>query len=544
METQPQTVLQPPSANSTRPKGGAGWPGRLAWPVFTVVVLGLCWGLAGVWPDKRGSNFHLLAGLASVFCLGLALRLGMLAPRPPGASQTGEIPAPGGSLPGAGETDGLTGLANRRCFANRLGDALVEAERSGRSMVALLVDIHGFSTINDAHGIDVGDEVLRAVAARLRRVLRSGNGARKVIDLVARLDGNTFGLVIDPGGGAFNCDGLAKRVLGTLAVPMEIAGRTLKLRAVMGSVIFDAAHESGGHVLGEAELALYAAKAEGPETHVLWSRPLSDRRRQERALASDLTVALQLGQFVLHYQPIINLEEEAVIGVEALLRWQHPVHGLLAPAAFLDHAEASGLIIPIGNWVIGAALRQIVEWRTLHGHDLVGFVAVNVSARQFDQPELLVEAIATAHREQLPLELLKLEITETTVIRKPEQLRLILAELQALGASISIDDFGVGYSSLSGLSLWDFDTIKIDRSFITGMETERGAEILKTMLGFAAVFKASVVAEGVETDAQRDFLHQNGCRQAQGYLFGKPMDPTTCGNFILRRNQESGRFVF
>jgi diguanylate cyclase (GGDEF)-like protein len=544
METQPQTELQPASANSTTPHNGAGWPGCLSWPVSTVVALGLCWGLAGVWPDEGGSSFPVLAGLASVLCLGLALRLGMLAPRPSGVTQTDEIPAAIGWTPGSGEIDGLTGLANRRCFATRLGDALVEAERSGRSMVALLVDIHGFSTINDAHGIDVGDEVLRAVAARLRRVLRSGNGAREVIDLVARLDGNTFGLVIDPGGGAFSCDGLARRILGTIAAPMEIEGRMLKLRAAMGSVIFDAKHESGGQVLGEAELALDAAKAEGPETHVLWSQPLSDRRRQERALASDLSVALQLGQFVLHYQPIINLEEEVVIGVEALLRWQHPVHGLLAPAAFLDHAEESGLIIPIGNWVIGAALRQIIEWRTLHGHDLVGFVAVNVSARQFDQPDLLIDAIAQANREELPLELLKLEITETTVIRKPEQLRLILAELQALGASISIDDFGVGYSSLSGLSLWDFDTIKIDRSFITGMETERGAEILRTMLGLAAVFKAGVVAEGVETDAQREFLHRNGCRQAQGYLFGKPMDPTTCGNFILRRNQENGRLSF
>jgi len=435
--------------------------------------------------------------------------------------------------------DSLTGLANRRSFAARLRQSLTDAELAEGAIVTLLVDIRAFSSINDAYGVEVGDEVLRAVAGRLRQVLRQGRGGRTSVDLVARMDGNTFGLLVYPGNGKFDCAGLANRVLATIAASIEIAGTIISLGAVMGSVILQARHESGEQILSDAEMALASAKVAGPEAHVQWSQSLSDRRRQERTLAADLRLALQLNQFVLHYQPIVDLHGERVVGVEALLRWQHPVHGLLAPAAFLDQAEATGLIIPIGNWVIMAALRQIAAWQERHKDKLISFVAVNVSGRQFEQPELLVAAVTEAHQAQLPLDLLKLEITETTMIRNPDQVRVTLAELQGLGASISIDDFGTGYSSLSGLGLWDFDTIKIDRSFVNGMETSRGAEILRTMLGFASVFKASVVAEGVETEAQREFLYANGCRQAQGYLFGRPMEPTACGDFILERNKAS-----
>ncbi len=526
--------MSPTPASTSESSADLGSARRLTLAACAVLALGASWGLATLWQDAGGRSFQLLAGLTSLLCLGLVIYLGKVHRQ---RGVTGDLHA----AEIAQGKDSLTGLANRRSFAARLKRSLEDAELAEGAMVALLVDISTFSSINDAHGVDVGDEVLRAVAGRLRQVLRQGRGGRTSVDLVARMDGNTFGLLVYPGNGKFDCAVLANRVLATIAAPIEIAGAIIRLGAVMGSVILHARHESGEQILSDAEMALASAKVEGPEAHIQWSQSLSDRRRRERALASDLKAALQLNQFVLHYQPIVDLQGETVVGVEALLRWQHPVHGLLAPAAFLDQAEASGLIIPIGNWVILAALHQIAAWRERHGGNLITFVAVNVSGRQFERPELLVATVTEAHQAQLPLELLKLEITETTMIRNPDQVRVTLAELQALGASISIDDFGTGYSSLSGLGLWDFDTIKIDRSFVNGMETSRGAEILKTMLGFASVFKASVVAEGVETEAQRDFLHANGCRQAQGYLFGRPMEPSACGDFILARNYAAAR---
>jgi EAL domain-containing protein (putative c-di-GMP-specific phosphodiesterase class I) len=261
--------------------------------------------------------------------------------------------------------------------------------------------------------------------------------------------------------------------------------------------------------------------------------------QRRRALVNDLAGALDRGELLLHYQPIVQIDDGTAIGVEALLRWQHPTMGLLGPGAFLDIAEDTGLIVPIGNWVIGESLRQLAEWRTLYGRDLVGFVSVNASGRQFDHPNLLIDTIAEARRANLPLDRLKLEITEHTMVRNSDELRLILAQLCEQGATVAIDDFGVGYSSLAGLNLWEFDTIKIDRSFFVGMETPRGAEILKTLLQFAHVFRASVVAEGVETEEQRAFLRRHGCRHAQGYLFSKPMDAATCGAYLLRQaNQQ------
>jgi diguanylate cyclase (GGDEF)-like protein/PAS domain S-box-containing protein len=431
--------------------------------------------------------------------------------------------------------DALTGLANRRAFTERLTDALSGMRAANRTLAAILLDIDDFRAINDTYGVHVGDEVLRAVAARLRQAVRHGADARPALDEVARLDGNTFGLIIDAQSGGHDIEPVVERILSALSEPVSVGGIAIHLRASMGSVVAGSSHVTAGQLLRDAELALDAAKARGPGRHVAWAPPLGDQMQRRRALVNDLAGALDRGELLLHYQPIVQIDDGTAIGVEALLRWQHPTMGLLGPGAFLDLAEDTGLIVPIGNWVIGEALRQLTEWRMLYGRDLVGFVSVNASGRQFDHPNLLIDTIADARRANLPLDRLKLEITETTMVRNSDELRLILAQLCEQGATIAIDDFGVGYSSLAGLRLWEFDTIKIDRSFVVGMETPRGADILKTLLQFAHVFRASVVAEGVETEEQRAFLRRHGCRHAQGYLFSKPMDAATCGAYLLRQ---------
>ena len=431
--------------------------------------------------------------------------------------------------------DFLTGLPDRRAFTERLGDLLAELPTLPAGAGILLADLDDFRGLNDAHGVAAGDAVLRAVAARLAALVVADERAEATprLAFAARVAGDAFGLVIE-GADAQGMEDFARALATRLAEPVTTGGTALVPRLSLGGVVATPAHLSAGGLLGEAETALEAAKAAMPGAAIIWSEDLVADRRSYRVVTSELAGAVERGELLLHYQPIVSLDDGTPVGVEALLRWQHPARGLVMPGGFLAEAEQSGLIVPIGNWVIGEALRQLVEWRNIYGRDLAGFVSVNVSGLQFDHPGLLVETIAEARRALLPLDRLKIEITETAMVRNPDELRLILAQLCEQGATIAIDDFGIGYSSISGLGLWSFDTIKIDRSFVSDAGTERGAEVLKTLLHLARTFQANIVAEGVETEDQAAFLRRHGCRLAQGYLYGRPMDPASCGAYLLR----------
>ena len=235
----------------------------------------------------------------------------------------------------------------------------------------------------------------------------------------------------------------------------------------------------------------------------------------------------------MHYQPIFRLGDNRIIGAEALLRWNHPSDGLVAPAAFLPVLEESGLIVPVGSWVLREVVRQMRIWQMLYGRDIIDWVSVNVSARQFNDPDLLLKTLHEIDEGGFPLNRLKLEITESAVMRDPEITRTVLADLQQLGIRVAIDDFGTGYSALGALRHYPVDTIKIDRGFTSRIETEDGKELILALLRIARVYGAEVVAEGIETAAQRDILQEADCGFGQGYLFAKPMDGSFFGAYAL-----------
>jgi EAL domain-containing protein (putative c-di-GMP-specific phosphodiesterase class I) len=290
----------------------------------------------------------------------------------------------------------------------------------------------------------------------------------------------------------------------------------------------------------DLDAALQEAKQRGPNMTRAWEPALTSNVGRRLALLDQLRAALDENQFVLHYQPILRLEGGHVVGAEALLRWNHPSDGLVPPGAFLPVLEQTGLIVPVGCWVLRETVRQMQVWQMLYGRDLLDWVSVNVSARQFNDPSVLLATLAEIRDSGFPLSRLKIEITESAVMRNPEVTRSVLTELQELGIRIAIDDFGTGYSALGALRDYEVDTIKIDRGFTGAIDTSDGKELVLAMLKIARVYGADVVAEGVETVAQRDILRCNGCGYAQGYLFAKPMDGSFFGAFALTHLVETG----
>jgi len=290
----------------------------------------------------------------------------------------------------------------------------------------------------------------------------------------------------------------------------------------------------------DVDVALQEAKARGPNNVKAWEPALTSAVGRRLALLDQLRCALDEGQFVLHYQPILRLDDGRVVGCEALLRWNHPSDGLVAPAAFLPVLEDSGLIVPVGCWVLREAVRQMQVWQMLYGRELLDWVSVNVSARQFNDPSILLATLAEIRDSGFPLSRLKIEITESAVMRNPGITRAVLSELQELGIRIAIDDFGTGYSALGALRDYQVDTIKIDRGFTARIDTPDGKELVLAMLKIARIYGADVVAEGVETAVERDILRRHNCGFGQGYLFAKPMDGSFFGAYALTHLVETG----
>jgi diguanylate cyclase (GGDEF)-like protein/PAS domain S-box-containing protein len=421
--------------------------------------------------------------------------------------------------------DALTGLANRRLFQEHLTLALALAQRHDRLVAVLFLDLDHFKLINDSLGHSVGDALLREIAQRLKSILRDG-------DTVARVGGDEFTIVLQELAARSEAVILAQKVLRVIAEPVEIGGHRLYVTTSIGITIFPDDGDDSETLLRNADTAMYRAKAEGRNRHESSTEELSRSSGERMEIENGLHRAIERGEFELYYQPQIDLRTGAMAGMEALLRWHHPERGLLLPSSFISIAEQGEMIVTIGNWVLREACRHAV---TVHARGLAVFrVAVNLSARQFRDPALVSKVRSALREAGLDPRWLELEITESVAMENLEQTLATLTELRALGVTIAIDDFGTGHSSLSYLKLFPIDTLKIDRSFVDDLPNAEDAAIVASIIQLAEGLSLRVVAEGVETAEQADFLRGRNCGEVQGFHFGYPIPAAEFHDLVER----------
>lgn len=427
--------------------------------------------------------------------------------------------------------DALTGLPNRSLFYDRIYHGLARARRSNSNIALMLLDIDRFKNINDSLGHDAGDLMLKTIATRLTETVRD-------TDTVARLGGDEFVVVLEGMQAQDDVLLVANKLLVTLAQPMHISGHNISATVSIGVSTFPKDGEQTDELLKHADIAMYQAKEEGKNNCQFYTKGMNATAVNYLLLENDLRRALELNQFTLHYQPQIDLQTGYLIGVEALVRWQHPERGLVSPAHFIPLAEETGLIVPIGEWVLREACRQQKCW--LEAGKKVGKVAVNLSPRQFRQKNFPEKVAAILRETRLAAEYLELEITESCAMEHAGETINQLKQLNQMGMFLAIDDFGTGYSSLAYLQRFPIQKLKIDRSFVNDIHADtHDAAITKTIIGLAHSMQLRVIAEGVETHHQADWLRRQGCDQAQGFLYAKPMTPIQ-----LESHFHGGRFCF
>jgi diguanylate cyclase (GGDEF)-like protein/PAS domain S-box-containing protein len=415
--------------------------------------------------------------------------------------------------------DGLTTLPNRALFRDRLQQALARSERSGSALAVLLVDLDGFKQVNDSLGHDAGDQLLEAVADRFTETVRPS-------DTLARLGGDEFALLLD-GAHETHAVGVARRLLAALEEPICIAGRELVVGGSIGIALHSGGSGQGEELLRHADVAMYAAKEGGRGRYEVFRYDMARELGELLGLEHELRLGLQRGEFTLHYQPEVDLVNGAIVGVEALLRWNSARRGLVPPDRFIPVAEATGLILPLGEFVLREACRQTAEWRS-QGVLPERFVTwVNLSGRQLSGTGIGAVVKKALSDADLPTHYLGLEVTETALVHEGAGWERARVELQALheeGVRIAIDDFGTGFSSLGQLRHFPVDMIKVDRSFIQGVEEEtKDAAIAANLVTLAHALGVLAIAEGIESDGQLASLRGLGCDLAQGFLFAKPM---------------------
>ncbi|HWU84616.1 MAG TPA: EAL domain-containing protein, partial [Rhodocyclaceae bacterium] len=411
--------------------------------------------------------------------------------------------------------DALTGLPNRALLHDRLDQLLAQAERNGNRVAVMFVDLDRFKRINDTLGHDVGDELLKSVASRLSGVVRAA-------DTVSRLGGDEFVIVLPDVGAPEDAERVAEKVVEALAPAIAIQGHELRATPSIGISLYPDDGTDAYTLMKNADTAMYHAKGEGRNNYQFFAARMNEKAVRFFNLEQRLRAALEAQQFALHYQPVIDHQTRTVCGLEALLRWRDPVAGMIPPGEFIPVAEETGMIIPIGEWVLAEAMRQNREWQQ-EGLPFVT-VAVNLSPRQF-RHRGLVDSVRQALRDSgQPAHLLEIEITESALMHDVEEANEKLQELVAMGVRIAIDDFGTGYSSLSHLRRFPVHKLKIDQSFVRDLCSSRDDEsIVAAILGLAHSLGLESVAEGVETEAQLDLLVRHRCTRFQGYLFSRPV---------------------
>ncbi|WP_291160548.1 putative bifunctional diguanylate cyclase/phosphodiesterase [Gemmatimonas sp. UBA7669] len=426
--------------------------------------------------------------------------------------------------------DDLTGLANRALFGDRLRHALARGTRHASQAAVMLLDLDGFKRVNDSLGHAAGDQLLVAIARRLEAVVRAG-------DTAARLGGDEFAILLDDIESVEQVERLAERLLESITRPVQISGRDVSVGVSIGYKL-TMPDDDDISALRDADAAMYTAKADGRCAVRRFDPAMHQDALNWLELENDLREAIERQSLYLAFQPLVQMHDGRVVGAEALLRWRHPKRDDVPPCTFLPIAEATGLIVPLGRWVLREACRQAVRLREVAGADFT--MSVNVAARQLDAPDL-VHTVREALRESgLPASHLVLELTESDIMRQPDRALRVLQELRDVGVHIAIDDFGTGYSSLSYLQFLPFDELKIDRAFVQRVEDgERDRALVRTIVQLGKSLGALVVAEGIETPGQHALLHELQCDVGQGYLYSRPLTDELLRQF-LREHRDRG----
>ena len=427
--------------------------------------------------------------------------------------------------------DSLTGLPNRNLLQDRLTQNLAQARRNGRKSAILFLDFDRFKDINDSLGHSIGDGVLKEVAQRLKYCLRQG-------DTVARVGGDEFVILMADLPDAQAAATVAQKVTQLGTRPYQVEGQKFRLTISIGISLFPDDGDNIETLLKNADAAMYHAKKSGRDTYYFYQEEMNAQTLQTLKLENELQQALLKKEFELYYQPQIELSNGAVVGVEALLRWNHPERGLVSPDEFIPVAEEKGLIVPIGDWVLETACRQSTAWQQ-QGLPPVS-MAVNISALQLKHADFYNKLTNALDNTWLQPGLLELELTESAVIQGGEQMIALLRELKELGVKLAMDDFGTGYSSLSYLKRFPIDKVKIDRSFIKELPNSAENEaIVGAIIGIANSLKLRVIAEGVETKEQQQFLQRAGCDQIQGFYFSRPLPARQTEELLRARTEQS-----
>jgi len=422
--------------------------------------------------------------------------------------------------------DGLTGLPNRGMFMDQLDSTLATARSAGTSFAVLFIDLDRFKSVNDTLGHEAGDELLKVMSRRLSGLLRGS-------DMVARLGGDEFVVLIESCVDPAALSKVASRLLTELNEPLPLCGRTVQVSGSVGLALYPQDGQDAAHLLKNADTAMYLAKARGKNNFQFFTAELAHRAARFFSLEGDLRQAIERGELYLHYQPKYSTTTSALCGMEALIRWNHPQRGQVSPSEFIPLAEESGLIVPIGRWVMETACSQLRSWRD------AGLepprCAINLSARQFACQRLVEDLHDALAVNALESSAIELELTESVLMADPDRAQATLHRLQALGVRVAIDDFGTGYSSLAYLKRFPAQTLKLDRSFVSGLPSNRDdIAITRAVIAVAHSLGLDVVAEGVETPAQLELLRALGCEQVQGFLLGHPQAPDALASLMRR----------
>ncbi len=433
--------------------------------------------------------------------------------------------------------DGLTGLANRALFVDRVEQAVVRLERNVDEQCAVLfLDVDRFKVINDSLGHSIGDQLLTALSKRLKSCIRRS-------DTLARLGGDEFAILLEEIDGLEEALMVCDRIHVALKRPFKLSKYEVFANISIGVVCSDVGYEHSSDLLRNADTALYRAKGQGGGCHTIFDQTMHERAVALWQMATQAQFAVEREELSLHYQPVIDVQTGKVVAVEALIRWNHPQHGSISPGEFIPVMEETGVITLIGHWVLQEACRQVCRWQQqLPGSEIK--INVNLSARQLAQSDLAQQVKSVLLETGLSKKLLWLEITETAIMQNAQEGMQVLEQLKELGVGLCIDDFGIGYSSLSRLQQLPIDLLKIDRSFVQHIGPRgENTEIVRTIIDLANNLGMDIVAEGVETEEQLTGLRSLGCYKIQGYYFAKPMTPEAAFQFIEQRNQAVATFI-
>jgi diguanylate cyclase (GGDEF)-like protein len=409
--------------------------------------------------------------------------------------------------------------------------AIQNARRYNRNFAVLFIDLDRFKNINDTLGHDAGDKLLKEMATRLSETVRSS-------DSVARLGGDEFVVLVQEVSEPKQVDAVARKILTALVQPMVMQGQGCRVTASIGICMYPSEAQDEHALMKNADIAMYRAKEDGKNNYKFYSEEINIHTFERLALETSLRRGLERNEFFLHYQAKLDLNTQKITGVEALIRWQHPDLGIVPPVQFIPLAEETGLIVPIGKWVLNTACAQNVAWQREGLPPLS--MAVNLSARQFADEDLVRDVAEALQSTGMKPELLELELTESMVIQNAERAGRVLAELKKMGLRLAIDDFGVGYSSLTHLKRFPIDTLKVDRSFIRDLPQDaEDKAITEAIIAMGKSLNLKVVAEGVETLEQQTFLHDHNCDEMQGFYFSKPIAGDQFAGLLRERIKSS-----